>query len=103
MPKPKPSRLAILTLLLCSLTACASRDDDDRTPDRRACERYVDHLIELRLEGSIEDRAAHKAALVMSLGNGAIDHCITTMGPVELDCVAQAATLEAARACTPNR
>jgi DNA-binding NtrC family response regulator len=100
MPKPKPSRLAIITLLLCALTACASRDDDDDAPDRRACERYIDHLIELRLEGSVENRAAHKAALAASLGSDAIDHCITTMGPVELDCVARVATLEAARACS---
>src|SRR5688572_1796413 len=103
MPKPKPCRLAIITLLLCSLAACASRDDEDRTPDRLACERYIDHLIELRLEGAVEGRAAHKAALVVALGNDAIDHCITTMGPVELDCVAQAATLEAARSCTTPR
>jgi hypothetical protein len=90
------SVLLLATVMIGS--ACRDSDSSDTPPDRAACERYRDHILDVRLEGVVEDREAHRAALAASLGTDIVTQCLE-LDRAEVECATKAKTLAATRAC----
>ena len=97
-------------LLCCALglgLGCASHDEVDRAK----CERFRDHMIDLRLEqnsgakdslGQPIDLAPHRAALKQALGDGFLASCEKTLTPKQLECALAAKDSAAASSCTSS-
>lgn len=83
-------------------SGCRGTDDSEAPPDRASCERYRDHILDVRLEGVVEDREAHRTALAASLGTDIVAQCLE-MDRAEVACATAAKTLDATRACSSER
>jgi hypothetical protein len=58
------------------------------------------HVVDVRLEGVTQDRDAHRAALLASLGDQFVDRCIAETTPEEHRCAMAASTIDTLRACS---
>ena len=89
-------RCVLLVMLICA--ACAKSDDVDRS----MCERYRDHLIDLRFlasDGSAADLAPHRAAMKHAMGDSFLETCEKTLKANQLDCALAATEPGTATAC----
>lgn len=85
-----------LAMFCAALLGCA----DSEEPRARRCERFREHLIELRMEGLPEaDRKAHRAALHQALGERFTDEC-KELTSRQLSCGLAAKDISAAAACS---
>lgn len=95
-----PMRGAVVIALL--VAACAS--DEEHAIDRKGCEQYRDHLVELRLHdaSSTFDVQQHRAAMKQALGERFISSCEKQVSSSELRCALRASTSLEASACAKS-
>jgi hypothetical protein len=87
-------------LLMLTLAGCGSSDDFE--VNRESCERYRDHLVELRLRDTNPaiDTRPHRAAMKQALGDQFVATCQQQLTPEQLKCTMHAGDLASATACT---
>jgi hypothetical protein len=87
-------------LVFVVFAACASNDEFE--VNRANCERYRDHLVDLRLRDSSAsiDVRAHSAAMKQALGERVIDACEHQFSSPQLRCALRADDFADATACT---
>ncbi len=86
-------------IAVLALAACGTGGEEGVS--RRACERYRDHLVELRYQGagSDSDITAHKRAMKQALGEKFVSSCESKLSMSELQCGLHANDLKSATAC----
>ena len=91
---------AIGLLFLLAAAAC-SGDDEPTKPDRAACERFRDHVVELRLFGNTDP--THRANLRKAFGDDFVRDCMARTSRAELDCAMTSKDLASLQGCSPRR
>jgi hypothetical protein len=94
----RQSCCCIVILLLAG--GCAG---DEPAVSRGACERMREHAIELRLDGVVDDRDAHRATARQVLGERYVERCVAETSVAELECSLAAKTLQTLHACAGKR
>jgi hypothetical protein len=85
-------------IALSSAVGCASEDSSEALA--RECGRLREHMIDLRLEGTHVDVAAHRKAISNALGEGFVDQCAAQLTRVQVHCALAASDSNAAMDCT---
>jgi hypothetical protein len=91
------SKLVRIVCAAIALTACGAGAPSEEA-DRAACERYRDHLIDLRL-GNAPDKEAHRTALRASLGETPVDECLADLSRDDVQCALAATDFDQLTAC----
>jgi hypothetical protein len=85
-------------IALSSAVGCASEDSSDALA--RDCRRLREHVIDLRLEGTRVDVAAHRKAISNALGEGFVERCAAQLTKAQVRCGIAANDSLAAMNCT---
>jgi hypothetical protein len=92
----------IILAFVCAAGACADDPPRPQGLDRSACERMREHMVDVRLEGVVDQRDAHRQALVAALGDDFVTRCETTTSRAAHDCVLAATSIDSIRSCTSD-
>lgn len=84
-------------LLLCA--GCGGEPDPVGESPTVACEKYREHLLDVRIAKVSSNRDAHRKALQNALGDDFVARCARTKTQADLDCEMKATTTERLRAC----
>jgi hypothetical protein len=84
------------------VAACGTEPAPSETA-RQSCEKYREHLLDVRLRGVSEHREEHRAALRATLGDDFVADCEQTRTQADLDCAMAATTTEQLRRCSSQR
>jgi hypothetical protein len=85
-------------VILAIAVACSS-DENPARSRRDQCLRARDHLVELRLGKSADDREKLRVALRDALGDGFVAACESEADPDRIDCILAAKDQDTAAKC----
>ena len=91
------------SLIVCFLSACAA-DESSSTLSRRQCERYRDHVVNLRLNEvsptiPTRDLESHRVAMKQGLGDNFVAECEQKLSSADVRCGLAASDLSTAASC----
>lgn len=90
---------SIMIVFALASASCGSGDETEAATARQ-CEQLRDHLVELRLQGTNLDVAAHRAAIRQSLGDDFVGTCTAQMTRDQIRCALAASDAPDALECT---
>lgn len=85
------------------VAACSSGGSAPSESPRQSCEKYREHLLDVRLRGVTEHREEHRAALRATLGADFVERCEQNETQADLDCSMAANNTEQLRRCSSQR
>ena len=85
------------------VAACGGGSSAPSESPRQSCEKYREHLLDVRLRGVSEHREEHRAALRATLGDDFVARCEQDKTQADLDCAMGANTTEQLRRCSSQQ
>jgi hypothetical protein len=96
-------RCILSATIIVVLAACGSEPSPEQESAQPSCEKYREHLLDVRVASLSTHREKHRAALARSLGDGFVADCERRLTQADLDCAMAATTTEQLHACSKNR
>jgi hypothetical protein len=97
-------RFVVLFWGVVTLGGCQRGPSDTDPADRELCERFREHVVDLRLSNvSDVDVRQHRALMIDAFGERFIDACTSSMTAAQVKCAVDAASSEDAETCTRQK